>query len=110
MNKKILASVLVIGLLVTGVGVGAYFIDTEKIGENVITAGTLDLTVEGETHIVIDNIAPGWKQQWSWELTNTGSLDGELSWEIKDVVNKENGRNEPEIAAGDTSDDVGEPS
>lgn len=50
MNKKILASVFIIGLLALAVGWGtySYFNDTEESTGNVFQAGTIDLAVNGE--------------------------------------------------------------
>jgi len=49
-NKKILASVFIIGLLAFGLGWGtySYFSDTEKSTGNVFTAGTIDIAVDGQ--------------------------------------------------------------
>jgi len=49
-NKKILTSVFMIGLLAFGLGWGtySYFSDTETSTGNVFTAGTIDITVTGE--------------------------------------------------------------
>jgi len=51
-NKKILTSVFMIGLLAFGLGWGtySYFSDTEKSTGNVFTAGTIDITVTGEEY------------------------------------------------------------
>jgi predicted ribosomally synthesized peptide with SipW-like signal peptide len=50
MNKKILASIFVIGILAFAMGWGtySYFSDTEKSVGNVFTAGTIDITVTGD--------------------------------------------------------------
>jgi len=49
-NKKILASVFIIGLLALGLGWGTYsfFSDTETSTGNVFTAGTIDIAVDSE--------------------------------------------------------------
>jgi len=49
MNKKILASIFVIGILALAMGYGTYsfFSDTEKSTGNVFTAGTIDIAVNG---------------------------------------------------------------
>lgn len=103
-----MAIVLAVGLV--GAGAFAYFSDVEEVGGNVITAGTLNLKVaergkEGEDpceiQIVIPNIKPRSGDSLKWDLINTGSLDGKLSVKITNVVNNDNGCNEPEVAAGD---------
>ncbi|GAI47756.1 unnamed protein product, partial [marine sediment metagenome] len=50
----------------------------------------------------IGNIKPNQGGSSTWGLTNTGSLDGILSIEITNVVNKENGMNEPETLVDTT--------
>jgi len=50
MNKKILASMLIIAVVagLVGAGVVSYFSDTETSKGNVFTAGTIDIAVDGE--------------------------------------------------------------
>lgn len=83
MDKKILASMMVIGLVATlaGAGLYAYFSDTETSSENTFTAGTLDISLgESETpEISMDNMAPGdVTGDWVITITNDGSLP--LAW------------------------------
>jgi len=65
MNKKILASIFVIGILALAMGYGTYswFSDTETSTSNTFTAGTLKLDGTGFTSFdlgdIIDNMAPG---------------------------------------------------
>ncbi len=114
MNKKILASVLVIGMLALAIGWGtyAYFSDTEKSSGNVFTAGSLDLKLDGgDVNVVKFNVAnmrPGNQPKGTFNLTNAGSITGYLDLVNINVTDFENVRIEPEIEAGDTSDDVGE--
>jgi predicted ribosomally synthesized peptide with SipW-like signal peptide len=63
MNKKILASIFVIGILALAMGWGTYsfFSDTEKSTGNVFTAGTID--------IAVDNQNP-WTATYSAELSD----------------------------------------
>ena len=76
----ILALVLVIGLV--GVGTYAYFSDTESSTGNTLTAGTLDLNIEGGdiavTTFDVSDVAPGDNGTASSTLANVGSLAGEL--------------------------------
>jgi predicted ribosomally synthesized peptide with SipW-like signal peptide len=113
MDKKILLSVMMIGLVaaLAGAGLYAYFSDTETSSGNYFSAGTLDLKVDGKedpdvVHITIDNIAPGWGGEYYWRLKNTGSLPGVVSIEITPIINYENGQNEPEALVDPTSGDL----
>ena len=83
MDKKILVSMMVIGLVATlaGAGLYAYFSDTETSTSNTFTAGTLDISLgESETtEISIGNMAPGdVTGDWVITITNDGTLD--LAW------------------------------
>jgi len=105
-----IAIILIAGIFASA-GTMAQFNDTETVGVHDIQAGTLDLTLEGSdvvVHVTIKDIYPGWSKTWLWELKNTGSLAGNLTVEITNVVNKENGRNDPEREAGDVYGDGGE--
>lgn len=111
MNKKILVIVSIICLLSLGIGAYALFNDTVEIGQNVVTAGTLDLQVDGGDNPVainVDNIYPGWSHEYTWTLKNVGSITGELSIEFSAITNHENDMNQPEIDDGDTTDSGGE--
>lgn len=62
------------------VAIGAtksYFTDTETIADNVMTFGTLDMTIGDETYapISLDNIKPGDVIQKTVLINNEGSLD-----------------------------------
>ena len=89
--KKILgltvAALLVMGLV--GGGTWAYFSDPEVTGNNILTAGTLDLDLgpgdgDEEYPVIVDfstaNIAPGQSDNGSVELNypSTNIADGEL--------------------------------
>lgn len=114
MERSILASVLVIGVVATMLGAGtvALFSDTEEVGQNTFTAGTLDLTVNGQNpcteHITVKNMKPGGEIRNYFTLVNIGSLPGTITVEFSEITNKEHGRTEPEIAAGDIYGDGGE--
>jgi len=118
--KRIFVLLLTLGLLVAMVGAGfaAWFSDTETSADNVFTAGTLDLKVDGRddpavVHIEFDNIKPGDgyapggnsvlgpKQAGSichvYSLTNTGTVAGELSVRVENVRNHDWGCTEPEL-------------
>jgi predicted ribosomally synthesized peptide with SipW-like signal peptide len=81
MNKKILASMMVVGLLALALGWGtySYFSDTETSLGNTFTAGTLKLDGAGFTSFnlgdIIGNMAPGDLTGYaSITIKNTGSL------------------------------------
>ena len=112
--KKIIgltvAALLVMGLV--GGGTWAYFSDTETSGTNVLSAGTLDLTLGGAAApFSISNVTPGDSSdpEVAWTLTQSGSISGNLTIAMGTVTNNENTRIEPELAY-DASDgaDTGE--
>ncbi len=113
-NTKILGSIVVIALMASALGIGTYasFSDTETSIGNSFTAGTLDLKINGaDTNVVaftVANMRPGNQPTSSYLLSNAGSLSGTL--DIISIVrtDSENTRIEPEIEAGDTTDNVGE--
>jgi predicted ribosomally synthesized peptide with SipW-like signal peptide len=105
MDKKILVSVMVIGLVaaLAGAGLYAYFNDTETSSNNTFTAGTLDLTVNGpgfSAPITLSNMKPGDDTgYYKWVLKNAGTLPGKISVTFSVIINNENGMNEPEEIA-----------
>jgi predicted ribosomally synthesized peptide with SipW-like signal peptide len=113
--KKILVSIIIIGLVCTAIGGGvhAFFSDTETSTGNTFTAGTLNLQV-GSADPCIEHITlSGMKSNTtgnaaSWLTTNIGTINGTLDVSLSAVTNNENTRSEVEIAAGDTTDSVGE--
>lgn len=80
MNLRILASLVVIGVMSAGVGYGTYafFNDTETSANNLFAAGTMDLTLNGagSTTATIggSNFAPGDTVTGSLVLRNEGSI------------------------------------
>jgi len=79
MNKKILASIFVIGILAFAMGWGtySYFSDTEKSTGNVFTAGTIDIDVDGanpwtETFTLAD-VKPCEVKYIRFIITNVGT-------------------------------------
>ncbi|MFC1976779.1 TasA family protein [Chloroflexota bacterium] len=93
--KKILgltiAALLVMGLV--GGGTWAYFSDPESSTGNILTAGTLDLTINSAndpvTILSIANAYPGASGGNSTTLANAGSLNGTLDIAITGVGNIE---------------------
>lgn len=111
LNRKILISLLIVTLM-GGAGFAvtrAFFTDRETVTGSRFTVGTLDMAVGGENGTISQpftvnnigasgNIADG----KTWEVQNVGTLPGRLFFRFENVVNAENGCNEPE-ALVDTS-------
>jgi len=116
--KKILGLTIACVLLmamVAGVTI-AYFSDTETSDNNTFTAGTLNLTVngnDGSNTIVftVTDANPGQSGSGTWTLVNTGNLAGYVDLENISVTNAENfnaATNESEAANdADTSNATG---
>jgi predicted ribosomally synthesized peptide with SipW-like signal peptide len=103
-NRKVLISLFIIGILALGIGWGTHslFTDTETSSGNRFTAATLDLEVGGSSILVINvgNIAPGYDSgYYKWILKNVGSIPGKLSVTFSEIINSENGQTEPETIA-----------
>jgi len=102
--KKILISMMtiaVVGALIGG-GVFAYFSDTETSTGNSFTAGTLNLQVSGDdpltAHFAVTDTFGGDSGSDDWLLKNDGSIAGSLDVIFSNIVDDENGVNEPEDA------------
>jgi len=121
---RVLRGLVVVGLIVTVVGVGVYFYfsDVETSPGNKITAGTLDLTIQETAeikssdwgkidtsnceevkngiacHVEISHIAPTDTGTIVWTLKNIGDLKGYLTVEA-DVTSDNGTDTEPEEAA-----------
>jgi predicted ribosomally synthesized peptide with SipW-like signal peptide len=114
--KRIIASLAVVALMsLAAVGATrAFFSDTETSEDNVLSAGTLDLTVDGYddpdvVHIEISDLAPGWGGNYYWVLRNAGSVSGQPYLEFSTLTENENGVIEPEAgAAGENGGEPGE--
>ncbi|PIR62480.1 MAG: hypothetical protein COU65_03205 [Candidatus Pacebacteria bacterium CG10_big_fil_rev_8_21_14_0_10_42_12] len=110
MNKKVLMGLG--ALIVVGAGTAASFAlfsDVETSGSNTFAAGTLDMSVGGANGTAfesfnIENIGGtgGYSGGKTWTITNSGSVPGNLTFQMNDLVNNDNGCNEPE-ALVDTS-------
>jgi hypothetical protein len=119
--KKIMplaASIILILVASTFATVGtmAYYFDAETSSGNTIVAGTLDLQVDDQddpnvVSISIDPMKPDDTIHQYWTLTNIGNVCGQPSIEFANIVNYENGQNEPEAAidatAGETDGELG---
>jgi len=108
--------ILIVALLIVGalgaLGTGAWFSDVETSNDNMMAAGSLDLKIDGvDTNVVkidVSNMRPGNQPNRTFALTNAGSITGYLDLESIVVTERENGRLDPEIEAGDTTPNVGE--
>jgi predicted ribosomally synthesized peptide with SipW-like signal peptide len=76
-SKKILASMMVVGLLGLALGWGtfSYFSSTQTSTNNTFTAGTLTLGSFTRTFACPSCWAPGQSFVAEWDITNTGQLD-----------------------------------
>jgi len=117
-----IAIILIAGIFASA-GTMAWFSDTETAYDNLVKAGTLDLKVGGSdfvddpnvVHVTLTNMKPGdgvgtaehYTIQYQWILKNVGSLDGEVYIEIKNLIDYENGRTEPEKANDGTGGNPG---
>lgn len=116
MKPRILLSLLIIIAAIGGtfLATRAYFQATGTAAGSKITAGTLDMTVGGAQgsaleNFIADNIGNVGDVTGSktWTVKNTGTLPGRLYFRIQDVVNDENGCNQPEGLVDTTCDDPG---
>jgi predicted ribosomally synthesized peptide with SipW-like signal peptide len=104
-NRKVLISLFIIGILALGIGWGTHslFTDTETSSGNTFTAATLDLTVNGpgfSESIRLENMKPGDESvYYKWILKNVGSIPGILSVTFGTMNDEENGITEPEVIA-----------
>ncbi|AKB18259.1 MULTISPECIES: TasA family protein [unclassified Methanosarcina] len=90
LNKKMLLSVLIIGLVsvITGSSTWAYFQDTERSDDNTFTAGTLDLNLTN-AQFTLSNKEPGDSGTETQTIRNNGSLAGELDVTFSEITNTE---------------------
>ncbi len=129
MNKRILLSLgtlVVAGAVIAG-GTGAFFSDTETSTGNVFTAGSVTVGIEGITHTyngVDQTNSPNFSTNndaISFTLSDLKPLDeGDIDYDlingeneaficalVTETENNDNGVNDPESDAGDTTDGVG---
>jgi len=110
MDKKILVSLLIVGLVGFALGWGTYsqFSDTETTTAT-FTAGTLNLKVGDydpvRWKINLTDLLPGCNSSQSVVINNTGSVNGKLSISFSNLIDDENGLTEPELVLGDTGPD-----
>ncbi len=113
--KRILLSLMIIGVVAVLIGTGthALFSDTETSTGNTFTAGTLNLQVgavdPATVTVSIGTIKPtDTGNAATWLIQNMGNINGTLDTTISAITNNENTRSEVETAAGDSTDDPGE--
>ncbi len=114
-RRKALLGLGTVGAAAAGTGAGtfAYFSDTESSSGNTVSAGTLNLTADGNdgsaTTTVEVSVAPGESDSGSTTLKNSGSLPGHLNFDLGALTNHENGVLEPEQGApGEDGESTGE--
>jgi predicted ribosomally synthesized peptide with SipW-like signal peptide len=101
-SRKLLAGLIVIGLVGFAIGWGtySYFSDTETSSENTFSAGTLDLKVNGTDNLsaffTVSNVMPGNSSSKSIVLSNSGTLAGKAYIHFKNVVDRPGTTPEPE--------------
>ncbi|ELZ82974.1 nitrous oxidase accessory protein [Haloferax elongans ATCC BAA-1513] len=106
-RRTLLGGMAGIGLAAGALGTGTYALlsDTESSADNTITAGTLNLKVDGQNSVSetinISSAGSGSSGSGTATLSNTGSTHGKLGFGIENVENFE-GAN-PESESGDTS-------
>jgi predicted ribosomally synthesized peptide with SipW-like signal peptide len=104
MDKKILVSMMVIGLVAALAGAGLYalFSDTETSSGNYFSAGTLDLKVDGKedpdvpVYFELKDVKPGDSDSVEIVLSNEGSIDGVAYLTFTDVMDDPGTTPEPE--------------
>ena len=104
MSKKIVASIVVVGIQALAIGWGtySYFSDTETSSGNTFSAGTLDLKVNGQDgplpiYFNVGDVKPGDSGSVNILLSNTGSLSGEAILTFTNIVDSPGTTPEPEI-------------
>ncbi|WP_153952195.1 TasA family protein [Halosegnis longus] len=109
-RRRVLAGLGTIGVASAGAGAGTFalFSDTEESTGNSVTAGTLNLTADGNdgsetTTLSVTGAAPGDTGIATTTLRNAGNISGFLNVDIDSVSSAENGLVEPERQAGDSS-------
>ena len=103
-RKKILLSLMLIAAVggAAIAGTYAYFTARRTVSTNRFASGTLDLNVSSNGQVnepfVIENLGDNANISGSktWTVKNTGSLPGRLLVRLNNVVNEENGCNDPE--------------
>jgi predicted ribosomally synthesized peptide with SipW-like signal peptide len=112
-RRRLLAGAAAVGVASAGAGAGtmALLSDNGASTGNSVSAGTLDLTLEGSDATVefltATDVAPGETGQSSLTLANAGSLTGYVDVEVASLTDYENGLAGNENSADGTGGDPG---
>ncbi|WP_247008310.1 TasA family protein [Halorientalis litorea] len=117
-RRRLLGGVATVGVTGAGVGAGtaALYSDTETSASNGLSAGTLNLTLDGQDTTVQflseTGIAPGDSGTATMTVANAGSVTGYVDVEVASVTNAENGcagnENSVDNSCGDPGQGLGE--
>lgn len=114
-KKKYLVGILsfaIVALVASG-GIYAYFNDVESSNGNVITAGTLDLKLNGADDVTtavcnLGPVYPGYTTNSTGSssivLTNVGNVNGVLSMSVTGLTGAPGAETEPELKNASTND------
>ncbi len=107
-----LASVTAIAAVAAAITGGTYavFSDRDTVAEYSLTNGTLDLVLTNDggaasSPFQLGNMQPGDDGSKNINVRNDGSLPGVVKLSLVDLVQRENGCEDPESKAGDTTCD-----
>lgn len=112
-RRRLLGGVATVGAAsaAAGAGTGALLVDSEESTGNSVSAGTLDLTLDGGDQTVQflseTGVAPGDSGQARLPVSNAGTLAGSVAVEVADCTSYENGLSGNESAVDDTGGDPG---
>lgn len=104
-RRRVLGGMATIGAAgAVGAGTWASFSDTESATGNSVTAGTLDLTVNGGNipqgaSFTASNVAPGYSTSQTLELMNAGNIAGVLKADFHNLSESGGLNPEPEQKA-----------
>lgn len=98
MKKRLVISLVLVGLLAFGAGLGTYawFTSSATSTDNIFTTGTLSVncatpstpgtvTVTESDSVVLGNLQPGDKQSFSFDVSNTGSLNMQYRFKLDNI-------------------------
>ena len=114
MNKKILVSLSIIGII-SAIAIGAttaYFSDTETSEGNTFTAGSIDLKVDNHCYYNgIECIFDQSANKYCWDENNSGYCESEeetctCTWELKDLGDNDLFFDFSDLKPGDWGEDT----
>ncbi|MFH1657483.1 MAG: TasA family protein [bacterium] len=113
MKNNLLLSLIVLVVIAGGLigATSAFYADLETSDNNDFIMGSLNLQVDGKDdpdvyHFELSGLKPNDKGEHTFKLTNTGSIPGYASLTLNNFTDSDNGIEEPEAEAGDTTDGV----